>query len=150
LYNATWVGIGFTLENPASIQMGKGTDMMTINQDEGFNYLEDRTTIGTGYPPLDITQGGKDDLVLVDFVTTDDLKSVKFKRLKQTGDIHDIDLLENNDYYILFAWGVADHFTYHGQTNRSYTPEMVRLNDFTEFKEYGLLGAALVLINLLI
>ena len=116
--------------------MGVGTDMFTVTQKEGFNYLEDRVTIGTGYPPLDLTQGGTDDLLLVDFILTTDKKEIQFKRKRQTGDdLHDVELMENENYILLYAWGNSTHLSYHGQENRGRTT--IQLISFENYEGFS-------------
>ena len=115
--------------------MGVGTDMFTVTAKEGFNYLEDRVTIGTGYPPLDLTQGGTDDLLLVDFILSEDKKEIHFKRKRQTGDdLHDVELIVNQEYILLYAWGNSTHLSYHGTENRGRTGiTLIGFEDYSDF-----------------
>ena len=57
-----------------------------------------------GQPSLDTNLGGNDDIILLDQLTLDRLKIIKFKRRLSTDDKYD-KIIENGNNYFIWAKG---------------------------------------------
>ena len=117
--NFDWVGVGLSVGQVTSM---KGADIYTVVKANGNYYLSDRMGVGPTYPPSDESQGGTNDLRLLDFMDDGFNVTISFRRPLDSGDSNDLTILPNQEYSVLYAWGSADGemVNYHGPTQRGF------------------------------
>ena len=96
-----------------------GADIYTILYSNGNYYLADRMGVGNTRPPTDESQGGWNNLQLLDFLDDGNNATITFRRPLVTEDTADLDIAPNSEYSVLYAWGQGE-LNYHGPTQRGY------------------------------
>lgn len=115
--NFDWVGIGLV---EGAVKGMQGADIYSVVYSNGNYYLADRKAVGNARPPTDESQGGWNNLQLLDFMDDNMNATITFRRPLKTEDPEDMDIEPNTQYSVLYAWGQGE-LKYHGADQRGFT-----------------------------
>lgn len=123
-----WGYAGFGIKNIEDGRSMIGADLVSIIMSDSTSL--DRFAIENDYPPADVDEGCQDNLLDMKHYDEDKHRVYEWSRFLNTGDICDLPLYKDDDYYILWSFGNTKdgEIRYH---RRRGTEPITLSDDFT-------------------